>query len=159
MKKIIFPFLVIFILAACSKKNEEIINVSEVTGPYIGDCLLYGPGSCTKGEQNQKIKVTAVSNTTISICYVPYDGLNGFVPFPTVQADFVARKNNAWYFKLRPVTTADYKVWPSDHKVNDDIEYNIAFFPGGKIDAFMGYYDFKIPQGNQFLKFTGLRNN
>ena len=159
MKKKFFPLLVIFILSACSKSNEEKINVNEVAGPYTGDSMLYGPGSCTKGEQNQKIKVTAENNTTISVNYVPYDGLAGFVPFPSVQADYVAKKNNVWYFKLRPVTTPEYKVWSADHKVNDGIEYNIAFFPDGKIDAFMGYYDFKIPQGDQYFKFNGKKNN
>jgi hypothetical protein len=90
---------------------------------------------------------------------VPYDGLAGFVPFPAVQADYVAKKNNVLYFKLRPVTTPEYKVWASDNKINDGIEYNIAFFPGGKIDAYMGYYDFKIPQGDQYFKFNGRKNN
>jgi len=159
MKKKFFPLLVIFILSACSKPKEEIINVSEVAGPYIGDSMLYGPISCTRGEQNQKIKVIAENNKTISLSYVPYDGFPGFVPFPAVQADYVTKKNNVWYFKLKPVTTLEYKVWPSDNKINDGIEYNIAFFPDGTIDAFMGYYDFKNSQGDQHFKFNGKKNN
>jgi hypothetical protein len=48
MKKNFLPLLVIFFLFGCSKSNEEIINMNEVAGPYIGDSMLYGPGSCTK---------------------------------------------------------------------------------------------------------------
>ncbi|MFZ1263693.1 MAG: hypothetical protein WAT34_09290 [Chitinophagaceae bacterium] len=159
MKKHLLSLLLVLILSACSKQKEEILNVAEVAGPYIGDSMLYGPASCTKGEQNQKIKIIAENKTTLSVTYVPYDGFDGFVPFPTVQADIVARKNNIWYFKLRPVTTPDYKVWPFDNKIHEGIPYNIAIFPDGTIDAFMGYYDFKIPQGDQYFKFTGKKNN
>jgi hypothetical protein len=158
MKKVNLLLAAVIFLAACSKQETAApVTVKDIAGTYQGDAWLRGPSSCIKGEGGEKIRVSAVSNKEIAIWYLSQDGLPGFVPFPSVQATLISFINGVYYFKLTPVTTAGYKVWPEECKTEQNIKYNIAIWQTGEIDAHMGYYDFKIPQGDQYFDFTGVK--
>ncbi len=146
-------------LAACSKSSSdaEQANVSELKGVYIGSSQLFGPSSCLKGEGNQRIHVTINNSKQVSVGYHRWSDLPALIEFPQVTADLVTVKDNVYYFRIKPQTTSQFKVWPEDGKTANGIRYNIAISRGGSIDAMMGYYSLPIPQGEQYFTYNGAK--
>jgi hypothetical protein len=158
MKSKLLAICVIFLLSACSR-NEEIPTKSpldEINGAYWGDGSLWGPTSCYKKEQGQRIFILATGRDMISVSY-NYGQGGGFVPFPAVKARLITYNSWGYYFRVLPTTTTEYKIWDANTRSENGIRYNIAIRKNGYIDAWMDYYDFKTPQGNQWFEFVGYK--
>jgi len=165
MKQIISLSLFLFIMAACSKKesenniSDERINLLEIHGKYSGASTLYGPSSCYKVcGMFYKVTITDVDKIEISERPTNHQPCGLFI-FPVIKAQLVKKIKGIYYFKTYSDETAEYKIWNTDTKNNDQATYNIALAPNGSMDGKLSYYSKMVPQGNQALSFEATKSN